>query len=215
MSQKISLKEVERQTFRSTFQDGLVDIFLGVYLSMFAIGPYLSPYLGDFWSSFVFLPIWALVFAILWWVRRHVVKPRLGAMQYGSWRKARMIRFNALIFAVLTVSLILGVLSAVQFGSIPGWMHMARLSLIFLVSFSLAAYFLDLTRLYLYGLAIAAAPFLGELLYVKLHIPHHGLPVTFGLASAGITLNGLVLLVRLLRHLPPEAAGETAGETTE
>jgi len=202
MSQQISLKEMERTVFRSTFQDGLVDIFIGCFTSMFAIAPFLSTKLGDFWSSVIFLPIWAIVFLVLWLIKKHVVKPRVGTVNYGSWRKSRMIKFNVIIFFILVISLILGVLSFVKFDSMPGWIHTARFSLIILIAFSVAAYFLDFTRLYLYGALLAFAPMIGELLYVYLKVPHHGFPITFGFASCLIMIPGLVIFIRLLREHP-------------
>ena len=202
MSQKISLKEMERRAFRSAFQDGLVDIFIGCFISMFAIAPFLSTKLGDFWSSMVFLPIWAIVYLFLWLIRKHVVNPRVGTVNYGSWRKSRIIKFNIIIRSILVVSLLLGALSFVQFDSIPGWIHTARFSLIILIAFSVAAYFLDFTRLYLYGILSAFAPLIGEVLYVYLKAPHHGFPITFGFVSCLIMITGMVLFVRLLRDHP-------------
>jgi len=199
MSQRISLKELEGNLFRSAFQDGLLDIFLGSVILMFAIAPLLSPYLGDFWSSAVFLPFWAILYFILWLIRKYIVKPRIGNVEYGSWRMARMMRFSVVMLFACSTALILGFLSAYRFDAVPGWIHTARFSLLVLIGFSVAAYFLNLSRLYQYGILIALAPLAGELLYEYLNIPHHGYPVTFGFVSALIMIIGLVLLVRLIR----------------
>lgn len=202
MSTEISLKETEKKVFRSAYQDGLIDIFLGCYFLGFIISLHLSTILGDFWSSVILLPFWALIFVVLWWVRKNVIQPRIGMVKYGPWRVRRMMRFNVLMVVLLTFSAVLGLLSLIQFESIPGWMHTARFALILLVGFSLAAYFLDFNRLYLYGVLTALAPVIGELLYTFLKFPHHGFPVTFGVVSAVITLTGVILLVRLLRDHP-------------
>jgi hypothetical protein len=90
----------------------------------------------------------------------------------------------------------------VQFDSIPGWIHTARFSLIFLITFCAAAYFIDFTRLYIYGVMIALSPLIGEVLYVHLHASHHGFPITFGTTSGLIILTGLVLFVRFLQDHP-------------
>ena len=202
MSQKISLKEAERKAFTSTFQDGLWDIFIGCFLLQFSIGPFLSPTLGDFWSSVVFLPFFALAFLVIWFVKKHVITPRVGIVKFGQWRVTRMMRFNAGMVLALTVSLLLGILSLVQFGSIPGWIHTARFSLIFLITFCAAAYFLDFTRLYIYGVIIALSPLIGEVLYVYLKASHHGFPITFGITAGLIILTGLVLFIRFLQDNP-------------
>jgi hypothetical protein len=99
-------------------------------------------------------------------------------------------------------ALILGILSALSFSAVPGWMHTARFSLIILIGFCVAAYFLDLAGLYLYGVLIALAPLIGDVLYVYLGVPHHGYPITFGLTAGFLILVGLVKLVRLLRTYP-------------
>lgn len=203
MSQEINLKEAERKVFRFGFQDGLVEIMLGCIALMFAIGPFLSPYLGDFWSSAVFLPFWAIVFCLLWVIRRQVVRPRLGRVEFGAWRRDRLLRFNLLMLVANVVVFILALVAASSFGILPGWVHMATFSLIILLGFCAAAYFLDFPGLYLYGLLIALAPLLGEGLYVYLDVPHHGYPVTFGFTAGFLILLGLVKLVRLLTAYPP------------
>ncbi|HEY44615.1 MAG TPA: hypothetical protein G4O11_11600 [Anaerolineae bacterium] len=202
MSQKISLKDAERRAFTSTFHDGLWDIFIGCFLLQFSIGPFLSPTLGDFWSSVVFLPFFALAFLVIWFVKKHVITPRVGIVKFGQWRVTRMMRFNAGMVLALTVFLLLGILSLVQFGSIPGWIHTARFSLIFLITFCAAAYFLDFTRLYIYGVIIALSPLIGEVLYVYLKASHHGFPITFGITAGLIILTGLVLFIRFLQDNP-------------
>jgi len=211
MSQRISLKEVEQKAFKSSFQDGLVDIFIGCVVLQLAIAPGLSRRLGDFWSSVVFLPFYAIVYLVLWLIRKYVVRPRVGIVKFGSWRKSRMIRFNVVMLVMLMMALILGFLSVVKFDVLPGWIHMARLSLIMLVGFSLAGYFLDFSRLYLYGALATLSPLIGEWFYVYLKAPHHGFPITFGFTASLIIITGLVLFIRLLRdhpiHLyPPKSA---------
>jgi len=202
MSEQISLKQAEQRAFTSTFQDGLVDILIGCVLSMFAIGPYLSRRLGDFWSSAVFVPFWALAGLVAWLLRRYVVKPRIGVVQFGTWRIARLTRFNVLILALLLASFALGVVSALGFGRLPEWVYLASFPLVMLSAFSIAAYFLNFPRLYLYGALTALAPLVGEGLYVYLQAPHHGYPITFGYTAGVALLVGLVKFVQLLRTHP-------------
>lgn len=205
MSQKISLKGVERKAFSASYQDGLIDIFIGCVVLMFAIAPFLSPALGDFWSSAIFLPFWGIVYLLLWALRNYVVRPRAGNVTYGSWRRSRLLKFNIFAFAGGILALILGILSLVKFDVLPGWIHTARFSLLMLVGFSVTAYFLEFTRLYLYGALIALSPLVGEYLYATFAVPHHGFPITFGLTAVFILFTGLLLFVRFLRDHPLQA----------
>jgi hypothetical protein len=202
MSQKISLKDTERKVFTSTFQDGLWDIFIGCFFLQFVIGPFLSRSMGDFWSTVVFLPFFALVYLGIWLIRKHVVTPRVGKVKFGSWRKARLVKFNIVMFVMLFLSLVLGILSFLNFETIPGMMIAARFSLIFLLGFSVAAYFLEFSRLYIYGVLTALSPLVGEWLYVNLRAPHHGFPITFGITAILAILTGAVLFLRLLQEHP-------------
>ena len=211
MSQEISLKEAERKAFTSAYQDGLWDIFIGCVILEFAIAPFLSRSLGDFWSSAVFLPFWAIVFLAIWLIRKYMVTPRVGMVKFGSWRRTRLVQFNVVIFTVLLVAFILGILSAVNFATLPGWIHTARFSLIILVGFGVAAYFLDFTRLYIYGILFALSPLVGEWLYVHMKAPHHGFPITFGITAGATVLVGLVKFIHLLRHYPLPAEESSSG----
>ena len=216
MMEKISLKEAERRAFTVSFQDGLLDIFIGCVVLEFAFAPLLSRNLGDFWSVAVFLPFFGLVYLVIRWVRKNVVKPRVGTVEFGAWRKARLMKFNVLMLAVLVLSLILGALSTVDLGLVSGWMIAARFSLVVLVLFSVSAYFLDVSRLYVYGVMAALSPMAGEWLYVNLKVPHHGFPVTFGLTAGIMIVTGVTLFVRLVRKhpIPPndEVPSEVAAE---
>jgi len=198
-----SLKNLERNMFRDSIQDGILDIQLGLMLLMFVLPIYINPYLGDFWSSVVFLPLWFAIIIGFRAYRKKVVQPRVGTIQYGKYRKKRLKRLNIIILVVNLAAFGIGILSFFQAKVLPGWAVSARFSIIMLVGFSLAGYMLEFPRIYLYGVLISAAPIIGEYLYQNHGFSHHGFPVTFGVLSAAITINGLVILLRLLRKYPP------------
>lgn len=202
MSQRISLKEAERKVFASALGDGLWDILIGCLILMFAVAPFLSPSLGDFWSAAVFVPFWALVYLATWLIRKHVVRPRIGVVKFGSWRRARLTRFSVMMLVLFLGSFVLGIVSALRFDAMPSWTFTASFPLIVLAGFSLTAWFLSAPWLYVYGALFALSPLVGEWLYRHLNVPHHGYPVTFGISAGVPILVGLAKLIRLVRAHP-------------
>jgi len=202
MSQPISLKAAERKVFQTAFNDGLTDIFLGCFFLMFAIVPFLSVPLGDFWSSAVFLLFWVLVYVATWLIRKFVVLPRVGQVQFGRARKKRLGKLTFVMLGFNIVALILGLLAAISFSRIPGQLISITFGLLLITGFSLAAYLLDFSRLYLYGLFTGVAPPIGEWLYTHRLASHHGFPITFGAIAGLMILIGSILFLRLLRLYP-------------
>jgi hypothetical protein len=212
MSQQISLKEAEQKAFRTRYNDGLWDIFLGCYFLIFAIGPYLSPTLGDFWSSVVFLPFWGLVFLVILLIKKYVVTPRIGVVKFGLVRKTKLMKFTVVMLVVNIIAFILGLVAAMSFGKVPGQIYTIILGMILLIVFSIAAYFLDFNRLYIYGLLVGLSPLVGEWLWTQGYATHHGFPITFGTSAGIMILVGLVVFTRLLRDNPVPIEGIPSDE---
>jgi hypothetical protein len=207
MEQKMDLKQLERKAWTSFYDDGLGDIFLGCIMLMFALAPMLSRLgLGDFWSSAVFLPFFALVFIVIVLLRKRVVIPRIGLVRFGRTRKKRLVKFNVLMFVVLSVGLILGFLS-LRGGVGQAWVHNLRFIAIVLMCSGLAGYFLGFIRLYIYGILIALAIPIGEWLWTNAGVPHHGFPVTFGITAGVMLITGIVLFLKMLGK-NPKSQGE-------
>lgn len=169
---------------------------------MFGITLQLNPYLGDFWSSMIFLPFWAVIYQGVQEIRKKIIQPGVGVVEYGNYRKTRLKKLNLVILVLNLLSLILGVLPFFNLFDLPAWVHSARLSIVIMMGFNLAGYMLEFPRLYLYGILIALTPLFGELLYFTFHVPHHGFLITFGITSLLIILNGLSIFLRLLREYP-------------
>jgi hypothetical protein len=149
------------------------------------------------------VPFWGFVFLVVWLIRKYVVIPRIGVVKFGPIRKAKLMKFTVVMLVFNVVALILGFLAA---GSIGGQMTTIIFSLLLLTGFSIAAYFLDFRRLYIYGLLVGLSPVAGEWLYTYQNAAHHGYPITFGASAAIMILVGLAMLLRLLREnpVPPE-----------
>jgi hypothetical protein len=207
MSERISLREADRRVFLAAYNDGLWDIMLGCVFLMLAIAPFLSTSLGDFWSSAVFLPFWGLVWLAIRLLRKRVVRPRVGVVQFGRARKIKLARFTAVMLVLNVVALVLGIVAALSFGSVPGQVFSISLGMILLVGFSVAAYLLGFSRLYFYGLLVGLSPLLGEWLWNRGVVTHHGFPVTFGATAGIMILVGLAVFVRLVRNNPLSTEG--------
>jgi len=202
MHSPVSLKSAERKAFQSTFADGLWDVFIGFFALEFAIAPLLSKSLGDFWSSAVFLPVFGVVYVAIWLVRKYVVKPRIGTFSFGKMRRQKLQKFSLIMLIANIVMFVLGIIAALNFSRLPGFGIASLLGLVLLVGFSTAAYVLDYTRLYLYGLMFFVAPLIGEWLYANHGASHHGYPIVFGFSAGVMILTGLVLFIRLLKNNP-------------
>lgn len=209
MSQSIDLNKADRKVFTASFDDGLIDIFISSVTLMFALGPFTTTYLnefisdswGDFLGTVMYVPLWVVVFLLMYWIRKKLVVPRMGLVKYGPSRKKKMSVFSWVMLMLNLVFLIMGVvISIIPRG--PGWLNILPFSAIILVSFTMAAYFLDLTRFYVYGLMISLSPIVGEWFYREFGIPHHGFPLTFGITTLVIFLVGLIKLLTILRENP-------------
>lgn len=198
------LKETEQRAFRAAMDIGLWDIMIAAFVSMFAIAPLLSGRLGDFWSSAIFLPVWAGLYLALRVVRRRVVEPRIGVVRFGAIRRARLSRFSAIMVVVNLLALAGGIVAATR--PATTWTPPVFMGVIVLVMSSMAAYFLDIPRFFLYGVLLVAAGGLGEVLYQQGLASHHGYPAMFGISAVLIAATGLL---RLAKHLPPAAGNES------
>ena len=213
MTERIDLKEADRRVFATSFEDGLVDIFLSCFVLMFVLAPFFSVYIGDFWSSAIFLPFWGVIYLVIRWIRNQVIKPRSGVVKYGPRRIKKMTIFTGIMLILNVIFLILGMV-AFFMPQGPGWTKTIPFSLMLLVSFSLAGYFLAVTRFYVYGLMLAGGFFLGEWLYQTYGVSHHGIPLVFGISAAIIFLTGLVKFFKFLRDnpLPTDDSMQWEGE---
>jgi hypothetical protein len=208
MPSNLNLKEIENKAFKSTNQDGLIDILIGSILSMFAIAPLLTDLgLGDFWSSFIFLPVYLICFLLFRIAKMKITVPRIGLMQIGDRRKIKLMK---LIF-FFSILLLLGIVAGLFFWAywqkeLVRWIAPAVLITLMLSSFSVAGYLLSISRLFIYGIKIALLVPIGEILFWRGIVTHHGYPLVFGISCSTMITTGIVLLIRFVRKYPKETA---------
>ena len=202
------LKATERRVFRTAVDHGLWDVFIASVVAMLAIAPLLSGTMGDFWSSAVFLPIWGGVYLAIRLIRERVVVPRVGLVRFGPSRKQRLWRFTVVMLVFNVVAALLGVAASIALQrDVGGPLIPIMFPLLLLVGFSLAAYFLEIPRLFFYGVLLAAAPLIGEWLFRRGLVSHHGYPVVFAVAAGVIAAAGVIRFVRLIRSVGPVGEG--------
>ncbi len=215
MAQKISLKQAERKVFRMTFQDGLWDIFIGCIVLQFAIAPLLSISLGDFWSSAVFLPFWALIFAVILFIKKRVVIPRIGLVKFGSFRKAKLTKFTLIMLVVNVIAFVIGLYFSFRSNIESGRVLMIMFGLTVLILSSIGAYFLNFIRLFVYGFLFLLSLMIGEWLFIHFRVVHHGFPITFGITTGIIISTGLILFFRFLSTYSIPAKETASDEVTK
>jgi MFS family permease len=209
MSQNKTLETVDRKIFKTYFEDGLIDMYLAAFVLMFAVAPLLSGTLGDFWSSFIFLPFFGLVYLVLRYLRRRVVTPRIGTVKWGDMRKRKLRKGTLTMLVINLVFLALGVVAFfMPIGS--GFVMSLRFGIMMLVLFSAAGYYLDMNFLFVYGVMIALAMPVGEWLYQTAGFTHHGYPLVFGSMAGVMFVRGLYKFIHLIRESPLDAGEPTS-----
>ena len=194
------LQRIERSTFRSVADSGLWDIVLASLVAMFAIAPLLSGRLGDFWSAAVFLPFFAILLLGIRVVQARVIQPRIGIVEFSRQRLRRLTVLSVVMLVVNIVFFAVGIVAVARAPSLQGPIVPLTMSLMVLVGFSLAAFFLEIPRVFGYGLLLSLAPPIGEILFRRGYASHHGFPIVFGVCATVILVSGVV---RFVRFLPP------------
>lgn len=216
MVQNVNLREIERKAYRSTFQDGLWDIFLGLMLFAMAVGALLSDLgMAHLSTMIIFSGIVVLALAVVWAGKRFITAPRMGLVKFGPEGKSRQNKTRWLLSLFVLFGAAIFVFTLVARNSQPEWLnpalflggiYMANM----LIVFSLGAYFLNFTRLYLIGVMYAIP--------VPLDITFHELAdiditaVAVGAPAAVVLAIGTVVFIRFLRAYPLPAEVSDAGE---
>jgi hypothetical protein len=209
MSQNKTLEAADRKVFTTYFDDGLLDIFLAAFALMFVIGLFLSVPLGDFWSSAVFLPFLGVVYLILRTIRRRVVTPRIGSVEWGVMRIKKLRKGTIIMLVLNVIFLALGFVAYLMpIGT--GLFISIEFGAVMLIFFSTVGYFFDFNFLYVYGLLFALAMPVGEWLYQTAGFSHHGFPVVFGTIAGIMFVRGLVKFLIFLKNNPYSAEEQIA-----
>jgi hypothetical protein len=152
------LRRIELSAYRSVMDSGLWDLFLASIVAMLAIAPLLSVYLGDFWSSVVFLPVFVALLVMIRVLQSRVIKPRIGTVEFARPRRQRLVMLTVIMLVVNIIAFAVGLVASARAPAVDGMVVSLGMSLVILVGFSLAAYLLEIPRVFFYGLLLAGAP---------------------------------------------------------
>jgi hypothetical protein len=195
MSIAIDLKVIRKKILYYFFQDGLLDILFGVIMLIFGVTILLTNLfkIPD-WMIGAILPLIVIAFYVS---KKLITKPRVGRFKLGM--DLKVFVFLILSLMVFTISAI-GILPAkliIKGTTIPAFDWI----LISITIFSLAAAFLNIKRLYIYGVLYAISfPFYKVF---KHHVNLGKISLIMFFISATIMLAvGIVVLIRFLRNYP-------------
>lgn len=202
MQTSINLEGIERKIYSKTHKDGLIDIFLGIVFLQFSIAPLLTDIgFSDLMSSAIFIPVWFIAYLAFFLIKKYVIKPRIGIIKPGHTRKTKLQKANVVLLIILFAGLLIGFFYNEYTTSINFLFPISFSVIILLVSF-VSAYYFDINRFYYYGILIAAAPLIGEILWANRLVSHHGFPLLFGMISLGLIVTGLTLFIRFIKSHP-------------
>ncbi len=205
MTQKIDLKELERNAFRTAFQDGMTDVMLGSVMVVLSLVPlFESLALKRPFGYLISFAILAAVWAEIKVIKTRFITPRLGLVTFSSARKNRMKRARVALAVMVLVTVGLVILTAT--GTLQGvigvpsaWRSYLFIGAIFVVTLSLLAFFLDNPRLYLYGWFFAAMYPFSEWLAAKTDWVFPSGETIFGII---IVFIGIMTYIHFLRQHP-------------
>lgn len=205
-----NLTEIERKAYRSTFQDGLWDIFLGLQLLLLSVSALLSSIdMTEKLHMGVLIVLQVLVVLAFTFGKQHITIPRMGFVKFGPKRKRRVTKSRiVLLISVFTGIVVFLIASALIQGNLSGrsgLLLFAPAAWIFnsILVFSLLAYYMDFSRLYLYGVLFALPVLIVAVIrqFTSLNL---GL-VAFAIPGIAMLTVGIVLLVRFLHDYPSGA----------
>ncbi len=208
--EQLNMKALEKKAFRSFFKDGIYDVFLGLIL--LSLG--LPMMLNEFgWIDYVtktmpiLIPLILNIAALLFFVfgKKYITVPRLGLVRFGKGRKRKMRHVKLLLAISVLIGVITFFLTLFKVLPIGGKTGIPAAGVIFgvqvLIVFSLAAYFMDFTRLYLYAFLFAVSLPVTFWLKNNDFFAYPSLYV-FSLTAGPMLVIGWILFVRFLRQFP-------------
>jgi hypothetical protein len=208
--EQLNAKALEKKAFRSFYKDGIYDLFIGLILLSFGL-PRIFKEFG--WLEYVtqrlplLIPILLNVGALLFFAfgKKYITTPRLGVAHFHRTRKRKMMHVKLLLAISALIGAALFLLSLLKVFPVGGKTGIPLPLLIFginaLLVFSLIAYFMDFTRLYLYAFLFAISMPLAIWLKYNTEIRYPSLLVFMFTAGPMIVI-GCVVFIQFINQFP-------------
>ena len=192
-------KKIERRVFTSYFQDGTIEAFTFIILLQLGLPALFSRSgFGDLESALITLPIALILLLVVFIVRRFVATPRLGRVKFLPERRRKLSKLVIVPVLTLVAGAIVGFvfmenasLRNIFIGQIP-------LSLSPIIVFGAAAYFLDMKRLYVYGVIVGLVFPVGKYLET-ITVSRNTLPATILFTAFVFLIIAIVFFMTFLR----------------
>ena len=215
--EQLNFKTLEKKAFRSFFKDGIYDVFLGLILLSLGLPMMLNEFGLINYETItmpllipIILNIGALAFFIFG--KKYITAPRLGIGRFGKTRKRKMTHVKLLLAISVLIGVITFFLSLLKILPVGGKTGIPLAGVIFgiqcLLVFSLAAYFMDFTRLYLYAFFFAISLPLTFWLKKNQALTYPSFWV-FSLTAGPMLIVGWILFVRFLQQYPRKGTAES------
>jgi hypothetical protein len=202
----IRLRDIERRSWRTYQQDGLTDAQFGGLMLAAAVVAVLDRLDTPPWTRIATLTVLAfLEVAVILWMRRRYVAPRLGTVKFAPWRVRRTRAMRIMLAACVLATASLVALTSLSKGlgiALPGdlgaWLI---ISAVILVPVGGLALFLDYPRLLLHGGLFVIVEFLHIVVKLPSRLPFGG-AIAYGAAACVSLAVGIGVYVRFLRTVP-------------
>ena len=192
-------KQIERRVFTSFFQAGFIEAFTGIFLLQLGLPALFSRSgFGDLESALLALPIALILLIVVFIVRRFVVIPRLGHVKFLPARRPRLSKLILVPILTLIAGVVVGYIFSENASLRNTFVGQIPFSLIPIIIFSAAAYFLDMKRLYIYGVIVGLTFPLGKYLETII-VSRNVLPAIILLTAFVFLGMAIVFLVASLR----------------
>jgi len=192
-------KKIERRVFTSFFQDGAIEAFTFIFLLQLGLPALFSRSgFGDLESALITLPIALILLIVVFLVRKFVVTPRLGRVKFLPERRRKLSKLIIVPILTLIAGAIVGYIYTENASLRNIFTGLIPFSLSSIIVFGAAAYFLDMKRLYVYGVIIGLVFPLGK--YIEtIIISRNTLPATILFAAFVFFIISVVFFMTFLK----------------